>query len=105
MITPAVTSGKEVFTGEIIDINYEHIPFQTVLKKAETKLSRISIETRGQRIAYLMGAGDDIPMSLRQIGYNVEVVRSDEISLERLIPYDALIIGVRAYNTEESLEV
>ena len=104
MITPAVTSGKEVFTGEIIDINYEHIPFQTVLKKAETKLSRISIETRGQRIAYLMGAGDDIPMSLRQIGYNVEVVRSDEISLERLIPYDALIIGVRAYNTEESLK-
>ena len=104
MITPSIVSGSDVFTGEIIDINYDHIPFQTVLMKSESKLSRIGIEIRGQRIAYLMGAGDEIPVSLRQIGYTVETLKADEISLERLIPYDALIIGVRAYNTEENLK-
>lgn len=103
-ISPLIKTANESFTSEIIDINYDHIPFQTVAMKAETKLSRISIETRGQRIAYLMGAGDEIPVSLRQIGYNVEDIKADEISLEKLISYDALIIGVRAYNTDEKLK-
>ena len=103
-ITPKVTAGDETFTSEIKDINYDHIPFQTVVVTSETKLSRIGIEVRGQRIAYLMGAGDEIPISLRQIGYSVDEIKSDEISLEMLIKYDALIVGVRAYNTDEKLK-
>jgi len=102
-ITPQIKVGEEIYTGEIIDINYDHIPFQTVLMTAESKFSRINIERRGQRIAYLMGAGDEIPVSLRQIGYTVDIIKTNELSVERLIPYDALILGVRAFNTEEGL--
>ncbi|MBK9257447.1 MAG: PIG-L family deacetylase [Saprospiraceae bacterium] len=102
-IRAVAESNGEKFTNEIIDINYGHIPFQTVVRQSETKLSRIQIETRGKRIAYIMGAGDQIPQSLQQIGYQVDLVKPLEISAEKMAAYDAVILGVRAYNTEEQL--
>jgi LmbE family N-acetylglucosaminyl deacetylase len=103
-ITPTIKTSTASYNGQIIDINYDHIPFQTVLVKAESKFSRIGIEIRGRKIAYLMGAGDETPISLRQIGYTVDEIKATDISTERLMPYDALIVGIRAFNTEEALK-
>ena len=103
-ISPQVITDGKIYNGQIIDINYDHIPFQTVLMQAESKLSRINIDTRGRRIAYVMGAGDEIPASLRQIGYIVDILKPEDISPERLNGMDALIFGVRTYNTEENLK-
>jgi LmbE family N-acetylglucosaminyl deacetylase len=104
IISPVVICDGKMYNGQVIDINYEHIPFQTVLMQAESKLSRINIETRGRRLAYVMGAGDEIPASLRQIGYVVDILKPEDISSERLNGVDALILGVRTYNTEENLK-
>jgi len=104
IISPVVISEGKMYNGQIIDINYDHIPFQTVLMQAESKLSRINIETRGRRVAYVMGAGDEIPASLRQIGYLVDILKPEDISSDRLHGVDALILGVRTYNTEENLK-
>jgi LmbE family N-acetylglucosaminyl deacetylase len=103
-IHPEIKSNNVVFTNQIIDIDYDHIPFQTVVQQAESKLSRIDIETRGKRIAYVMGAGDEIPASLRQIGYQVDMVEANGLSSNTLKTYDALILGVRAYNTLDALK-
>ena len=51
-----------------------------------------------------MGAGDEIPASLEQIGYDVDVLEDREISLNNLKKYDALIMGIRAYNTVDRLK-
>ena len=58
----------------------------------------------GRNIGYLMGAGDEIPESLRQIGYDVTLLDPNDLSLGTLEKYDAVVTGVRAYNTLDELK-
>ncbi len=92
-------------THGIRTIAYNHIPTQTVFPKAEGKLLRISVARRGQNIGYIMGAGDDVPTALRQIGYSVTLLSDEELAEGTLQKYDAIVAGVRAYNTRPNLRL
>lgn len=86
-------------------INYDHIPLQTLFPLAEAKIERIDLITGGKKIGYLQGAGDLIPESLNQIGYQVQLLSEAEIMNSDLSQYDAIISGVRAYNVNERLNL
>lgn len=86
-----------------IDINYPHIYKQMVLKPAEAKAIRLEIKTKNEKIAYIMGAGDEVPKSLIQMGYEVDIVKPDEITTEKLENYDVVMTGIRAYNVVNAL--
>ncbi|MEZ4687906.1 MAG: hypothetical protein R3B47_18150 [Bacteroidia bacterium] len=60
-------------------------------------------KTSGKRVAYIMGSGDEVPTALRQVGYSVDLLEDDDISLSNLKQYDAVVAGIRAYNTRERL--
>ena len=66
------TSEGKTYTKELIEINYNHIPKQSVLSNSEAKIVRLNIKKAGDKIGYIKGAGDVVPESLRQIGYSVE---------------------------------
>ena len=104
LFTPMVHVGDNVYTKELIEIDYDHIPLQTVLLPSESKIVRLDIKKRGENIGYIEGAGDVVPESLRQIGYNVAVLKPEDISEENLKRFDAIVIGIRAYNTVEELK-
>lgn len=87
------------FEKEKISITYDHISTQQVLKPAESRFIKLDIKTGSQKIAYIMGAGDEVPKSLRQMGYDVTLLKVDEITKERLKDFDVVITGIRAYNT------
>lgn len=84
-------------------IDYLHIPIQTVFPITEAKLNRLDVKITGKNLAYIQGAGDDIPQSLKQIGYQVNLLDEKKIQ-EDLTKYDAIIVGVRAYNTQNWLK-
>lgn len=98
LLSPMVTIGDKIFTKEMITIDYDHIPKQTVLKPSEAKLVRLDIKTKGNLIGYIQGAGDQVPTSLTQIGYKVEELNEDNITLGNLKKYDAIVLGIRLYN-------
>lgn len=104
LITPMVHIGDQIYTRELIEVDYDHIPFQTVLLPSETKIVRLNIKKRGENIGYIEGAGDVVPESLRQIGYNVTVIQTEDIATETLNGFDAIVLGIRAYNTLENLK-
>ena len=104
LISPMVTIGDKTYTKELVEINYEHIPFQTVLLPSESKIVRLDIKKRGENIAYIEGAGDVVPESLQQIGYNVMILKPEDITPERLSAFDAVVVGIRAYNIVEALK-
>lgn len=104
LIGPIVHIGDKDYSKELIEIDYEHIPFQTVLLPSESKVVRLDIQKRGENIGYIQGAGDVVPESLRQIGYNVRVISTDDIDPETLSRFDAIVVGIRAYNTLEDLQ-
>lgn len=79
-------------------IQYDHIPTQLYMYPALAKTNNIDIAIKGKNIGYLMGAGDDVPAGLRQIGYNVTLLQDKDMTLANLQQFDAVMIGVRAYN-------
>ena len=96
-------NGKEI-TKELVTIAYDHIPAQTVLLPSETRVVRLDIQKAGENIGYIMGAGDEVPTSLEQIGYNVQLIDPTTITTESLAKYDAVVLGIRAYNVVEELK-
>ncbi|GGD07372.1 hypothetical protein GCM10011368_06620 [Hyunsoonleella pacifica] len=103
-IGPIVHIDDKDYTKELIEIDYEHIPFQTVLLPSESKVVRLDIKKRGENIGYIQGAGDVVPESLRQIGYNVRTISTDEITPETLSKFDAVVVGIRAHNILDDLQ-
>jgi hypothetical protein len=98
-----VSHKGEIYTDEIIEIDYEHIPFQIVKMPSESKVVRLNIKKRGNMIGYIQGAGDVVPESLRQIGYEVTTIPTETISTDALKQFDAIVVGIRAYNVDENL--
>ncbi|MEY8848737.1 PIG-L family deacetylase [Psychroserpens sp. XS_ASV72] len=104
LITPMVHIGNNIYTRALTEIEYDHIPTQTVLLPSESKIVRLDIKTKGQHIGYIEGAGDVIPESLEQIGYKVSTIAPEDISASTLNSFDAIVIGIRAYNTVDDLK-
>lgn len=103
-ITPIIhIEGKEL-DKELIKIPYDHIPKQTVLLPSEAKVVRLDIQKVGEHIGYIMGAGDEVPESLEQIGYTIHRIDPKEIEAGSLDNYDAVVTGIRAYNVIEELK-
>lgn len=104
LITPIVNINDEYYTDELIEIDYAHIPYQTVLMPSVSKVVRLDIQKRGNNIGYIEGAGDVVPESLRQIGYNVTIIKPEQISADNLVNFDAIVVGIRAYNILDELK-
>jgi len=94
--------GKQIRVG-LTELDYPHISPQRVFGDAAAKLVRVDIARRGDRVGYVMGAGDDVPNILRQIGYAVDLLSDDDLERGDLSKYDAIVTGVRAYNTRKRL--
>jgi len=103
LIPEAIVDGK-VYSENLIEINYDHIPDQNLIMPASLKLVKLDIKKKGQHIAYIEGAGDVVPEGLEQIGYDVTRISPNSISENSLKDFDAVVIGIRAYNIVEELK-
>ena len=97
-----LVDGRE-YSFERVRISYPHIGVQTLMPPAEVKVVRADIRKKADRIGYIPGAGDDVPESLRQIGYSVKILSEPDITAENLAQFSAVVLGVRAYNTQERI--
>jgi LmbE family N-acetylglucosaminyl deacetylase len=98
-----VSTGGRDYSFERVRISYPHIGVQTLMPPAEARLVRADIRKKGELIGYIPGAGDDIPESLRQIGYSVKMLSEPEITAKNLAQFSAVVLGIRAYNTQERI--
>ncbi len=79
-------------------IQYDHIPTITYFAPATTKLVNVNLKTKGSKVGYIDGAGDKLPEALIELGYQVTVLKETDIELSKLKTYDAIVVGIRAYN-------
>jgi LmbE family N-acetylglucosaminyl deacetylase len=94
-----------IYTKSIKRIEYDHIPYQFILSDAEAVLVHVDLKKTGNIIGYIPGAGDDVPACLKQIGYDVTILTNELLAKENLAKYNCIVTGVRAYNTNERLQV
>lgn len=104
IISPVITSEGKKYTQKLTLIQYDHIPKQVVLMPSEASVVRLDIKKAGQNIGYIEGAGDEIPQSLKQIGYDVRIIKPKEITENSLADFDAIVMGIRAYNVISDLQ-
>ena len=95
--------GGARYSNERVEIRYRHIPPQLLQPLAAIKAVSLELAIRGHNVAYLPGAGDSVEDGLRQMGYAVTTLADADLTPERLHDFDAVVIGVRAFNVRANL--
>lgn len=101
MIVPLVRlqGEEEGYSRKLVRIAHDHIPTQLADLDASAPVAKLDLKIAGRRIGYLEGAGDAIPEALTNIGFEVTNLDRATIATTDLSRYDAIVIGIRAYNT------
>jgi LmbE family N-acetylglucosaminyl deacetylase len=55
------------------------------------------------KVGYVMGAGDEIPTVLQQIGMDVTLIPAEKLGSEDLSRYQTIVLGIRAYDTQKDV--
>jgi LmbE family N-acetylglucosaminyl deacetylase len=95
--------GKDTFDQGLVSIKYDHIPAQALFPSSIVKAVRLDLKKKGEHIGYIMGAGDDIPSALKQVGYKVTLLKEETINAEKLRQFNSVVTGIRAFNVNERL--
>ncbi len=86
---------------ELEQINYDHIPPIIYTKPSTFTALFFNLKIAGRTVGYIAGAGDKVPQALEQMGYKVTMLKESDINIIRLKQFDAVVTGVRAYNTND----
>ena len=95
--------GGMTYTTARKEIKYDHIPVLLMQPPAAIKAVAVDIATRGKNIGYLPGAGDSVAECIAQMGYTVTQLKGTDLTPDNLKKFDAIVIGVRAFNTRDDL--
>jgi len=87
------SEGFTLVTGEDLGTFYYYQPATEQLSMVDVKIPA------GLKIGYIMGAGDEIPTVLRELGLSVEMISPDQVARGYLGRFDTIILGIRAYDT------
>lgn len=98
----ATVDGHKV-ANNVEVIAYDHIPQQTLFPASRTRAVVTGVKLLATRVGYVVGAGDEVPESLRQIGCDVTVLSPDDLARADLSRFDAIVTGVRAWNVRPDL--
>ncbi|HVR01613.1 MAG TPA: PIG-L family deacetylase [Polyangia bacterium] len=99
----AAEVGGASYARGVVTIDHAHIPIQTWLADADVRLVPVQLAKGGARIGYVPGSGDEVPASLRRVGYEVRLLDGSTLGAASLARFDAVVTGVRAFNTSERL--
>lgn len=94
--TPKMAIPKSI--EEKQTISYPHIGTHYRYAPAQSTLTVLDLNKKRIKVGYIEGAGDLMDETLESVGY--EVVRITEETPELWDEVDAVLVGIRAFNTE-----
>lgn len=103
-----------IYNKKQVLIQYPHLPSLQYFAPATVTVMKGDIQSKVKKVGYIEGAGDFIPEFLRIAGVQVDVLKDGDFygntdasggnsSQNKLSQYDAIVLGVRANNTEKRL--
>ncbi len=98
----ATIDGRDAST-EMETIRYPHFPPQSLFPPSSAVLVRANLKSTAKRVGYIMGAGDEVPAAIRQLGAEVTLLDEAQLASGNLAQYDAVVVGIRAYNNRADL--
>lgn len=98
----AEVDGQKLSRG-YLEMAHSHIPIQTLFPESAVKVVRFDLQKGKINVGYIPGPGDEVPAALRQVGYRVSIVGDEMLRSQPLNVFDAIVVGVRAFNTNERM--
>ncbi|MBC7922047.1 MAG: PIG-L family deacetylase [Ferruginibacter sp.] len=89
--------GYEVLGGRDLDHTFQYRPAAVVVRGVDVKVAP------NLRVGYVMGAGDDIPAALAQLGVRPQLLGTDDLASGPLGQFDVIMVGPRAYAVRQDL--
>ena len=89
--------GYSLVTREDLGSFYYYQPAVQRVSMVEVKVPS------GLKVGYIMGAGDDIPTVLEQIGMNVTLIPAEKLGGQDLRGFGTMVLGIRAYDTQKDV--
>ncbi len=91
------SEGYTLVTREDLGASYYYQP-------AMQRVSIVNVKVpKDLKVGYIMGAGDEIPTVLQQIGMNVTLIPAEKLASEDLNQYQTIVLGIRAYDTQKDV--
>ena len=103
-VTAAISvtnSTKIQWLNTVSKVSYPHIGTHYRQAMAKTKLSVLALDKKRVKLGYIEGAGDVMDETLESVGY--DLVHITEETPELWNEVDAILVGIRAFNTEDWL--
>lgn len=73
-------------------------------QSAVQRASIVDVKIPGDlKVAYIMGAGDDIPEVLKQVGIDLTLIPAEKLADADLTRYGTVVLGIRAYDTQKDV--
>ena len=91
------SEGYSIVTREDLNTFYYYQPALQRVSVVDVKVPK------DLKVGYIMGAGDDIPTVLEQIGMDVTMIPAEKLASEDLIKYGTIVLGIRAYDTQKEV--
>jgi LmbE family N-acetylglucosaminyl deacetylase len=98
-----VQIGGVTYGNQRVEIRYTHLAPVLLQPEARIKAVALDVAVRGKRVGYLPGAGDSVGENLKQLGYEITPLTGADLTADKLRGLDAVVIGVRAFNTRNDL--
>jgi hypothetical protein len=100
-----VDSGGRSESWRVRTVTHEHIPPQAVRQPSEATLVPFALATKVKRLGYIPGPGDRVAESLAAVGYEVTLLPEERLASEKLDRFEAIVVGVRAFNANPRLAI
>jgi LmbE family N-acetylglucosaminyl deacetylase len=103
-VVTSTATGDASFSSGYQEIEYPHIERRQIIKPAEIELKVVDVRTAPNlTVGYIVGAGDQVPPAIEQLGARVGFIDRDELAWGDLSQYDVIVTGVRAYERRDDL--
>jgi LmbE family N-acetylglucosaminyl deacetylase len=91
------SEGYTLITREDLGSFYYYQPAQQRVSIVDVQVPHVL------KVGYVMGAGDDIPTVLKQVGMDVALIPPEGLANENLSKYQTIVLGIRAYDTQKDV--
>lgn len=99
-----LTSDGEKYSEGYTLIAREDLGSFYYYQPARQRVSIVDVQApHDLKVGYIMGAGDDIPTVLKQIGMDVTMIPADSLASADLSKFQTIVLGIRAYDTQKDV--
>src|SRR6185369_11215750 len=103
-IRAVLSDGNSEFSEGYSLVTREDLSSAYYYQPALQRVSIVNVKVpQGLKVGYIMGAGDEIPTVLSQVGVNVSMIAPEKLANEDLSQYGTIVLGIRAYDTQKDV--